>query len=140
MKEAGFVTLRFGYETGASRYASDRNRKSSRDELAGTIRILQDAGFDAKTIGIYVMAGLDGQLPQQVIGELDFVASVGAKVKPVYLSPVPGTPLFDRYAEKFPAIRFDPLWHNDTFFITQLPGWSFDAVESVRIRAAELNG
>ena len=39
--------------------------------------------------------------------------------------------LFERYAERYPAIRTDPLWHNDTFFITQLPGWGVEGVEEV---------
>jgi len=135
MKTAGFTTLRFGYESGAALHAGDTSGKSSREEARTGIASLLNAGFKGSGIGIYVMAGLPNQLPGQVLEEIDFLLSLGVKPKPVWFSPVPGTRLFDHYAHKFPRLKTDPLWHNDVFFITQLPGWSWDAVEKVRERA-----
>jgi hypothetical protein len=135
MKIAGFATLRFGYESGATLHVGDTSGKSSREQARTGIACLLKAGFKAGSIGIYVMAGLPDQLPVQVLEEIDFLLSLGVKPKPVWLSPVPGTRLFEHYAHKYPQLKTDPLWHNDVFFITQLPGWSWDAVEKVRQRA-----
>ena len=139
LKAAGFATLRFGYESSAASHRRDVSGKASRPGLIDKVSCAHNAGFARNEIGVYVMAGLWGQAPAQVLEEMEFVASCGALVKPVYLSPVPGTPLFERYAAQFPQIKTDPLWHNDVFFITQLDGWSWDDVERVRIRAKELN-
>jgi hypothetical protein len=139
LKTAGFAALRFGYESGAAEYGADTSMKITRQEAKEKIGFLAKAGFDKSDIGVYVMAGLPGQMPLQVIEEVAFVASLGVKAKPVSCSPVPGTPLFERYAQQFPQLRTDPLWHNDTFFITQLPGWNWDAVEALRLKTAELN-
>ena len=135
----GFVTLRFGYESGDPHHAADRNSKITRREVGQKTAHLIKDGFRGKDIGVYVMAGLEGQKPSDVIEEIEFIASLGVQAKPVYLSPVPTTPLFERYSEAFPQLRTDPLWHNDVFFITQLPGWSVEAVEEIRTRVAELN-
>jgi hypothetical protein len=139
LKAAGFATLRFGYESGAASQSSDISEKINRKDLGEKIACVRSAGFAPEELGVYVMAGLWGQPPSQVLEEMEFVASCGVKVKPVFLSPVPGTPLFERYARLFPQIKTDPLWHNDVFFITKIDKWDWEAVEKVRIRAKELN-
>jgi hypothetical protein len=139
LKAAGFATLRFGYESGLSGYGSDTSAKTTRREVKEKIACLKNAGFEKKEIGVYVMAGLEGQEPSAVVEEIEFIASLGVQAKPVYLSPVPGTALFERYALRFPQIRVDPFWHNDMFFITRLPGWSWEAVETIRSKVNELN-
>jgi hypothetical protein len=136
MKAAGFGMLRFGYESSATVHAGDTSAKISRKEADARITSLLNAGFDGNRIGVYVMAGLPGQTPNQVLEEIDFLLDCGVKPKPVWLSPVPGTRLFDHYAREFPSIKTDPLWHNDMFFVTQLPGWSWEAMEKIRARAA----
>jgi len=140
MKESGFVTLRFGYESGNTKYRKETSSKAGKKELAEKIHLITSAGFDAKDIGVYVMGGLPGQQVQEMLEELDFVSSLHVNVKPVFLSPVPGTPLFDHYAATFPRLHEDPLFHNDIFFITQLPGWSYSAVEEIKNAARSCNG
>jgi hypothetical protein len=139
MKAAGFTTLRFGYESGAPEHTREVSAKSSRGEAVEKIACLKLAGYDGNDIGIYVMAGLPGQTVQQVLDEIDFFLDAGVKPKPVWLSPVPGTRLFDHYAITYPQIVTNPLWHNDMFFITQLPGWGWEATEEIRERARKTN-
>jgi radical SAM superfamily enzyme YgiQ (UPF0313 family) len=139
MREAGFVTLRFGYESGAGQFSKYTAGKSSHEEIVEKIAIVAHAGFDMARCGVYVMGGLDGQLPRDMLSEMDFVASLGIRVQPVFISPVPGTVLFKTFAQKFPQLLNNPLWHNDTFFITQLPGWGEQEVEEVRMKAKKLN-
>jgi hypothetical protein len=137
MKAMGFTTIRFGYESGAAGFGEDTSAKATRKEMKEKISSLEKAGFDKSDIGVYIMAGLEDQKPGQVIDEVEFVTSLGVRAKPVYLSPVPGTRLFERYAATFPQLRTDPLWHNDMFFITQLPGWDWEAVEMIRAKVYE---
>ncbi len=139
MKVCGFVTLRFGYESSSIKHTQDTNAKADRNELEEKTRLIKAAGFSSKDIGVYIMAGLPDQTVEDVIDELSFIASLGIQVKPVFLSPVPHTKLFNYYTETLPQLTQDPLFHNDTFFITQLPGWGYDAMEEVKGKAQELN-
>ena len=139
MKKCGFVTLRFGYESGDIKHQKEISAKTSRKQIAQKINIIKSAGFKSNDIGIYVMGGLPNQKVEDLLEELSFIASLNVKVKPVFLSPVPHTPLFEYYAESFPQLRHEPLSHNDIFFITQLPGWDYSVIEEVKSRARELN-
>ncbi len=139
LKDAGFRTLRFGYESSAGKHKIDTCGKIMRNEVAQKISIIKKCGFISSEIGIYIMAGLKDQRPQEVMEEMDFIGSLGINVKPVFLSPVPGTALFEYYANQFPLLRKDPLWHNDSFFITKLPGWDSEKIEEIRLKARKLN-
>ncbi len=139
MHSCGFHTLRFGYETSIEKFKKETNYKTNRKQLAEKITLSISAGFQPKDVGIYVMAGLAGQVLEDVLDELAFVASLGVMVKPVFLSPVPHTPLFNYYANIYPQLKTNHHFHNDTFFVTQLPGWSYEAVEEVKVKAREFN-
>ncbi len=139
MKLSGFHTLRFGYESGSVRHMLDTSAKVNRKELADKITLVKSSGFAPADMGVYVMAGLPGQTIADVMDETSFVSSLGIPVKPVFLSPVPHTQLFSRYAKRFPLLTTDPLSHNDTFFITQLPEWSYAAMEEVKSKVREMN-
>lgn len=139
MKKCGFVTLRFGYESGDIKYQKETSAKISREQLAQKITLIKSVGFKPKDIGIYIMGGFPGQKVGDLLEELSFIASLNVKVKPVFLSPVPHTPLFEYYVKAFPQLRHNPLFHNDLFFITQLPGWSYSALGEIKSKTRELN-
>ncbi len=138
MIEAGFTTFRFGYESGDKKHLRDTSAKVSFNELENKIGIIKKYCSDKDT-GVYVMGGLRDQTPQQMLNEMDYVGSMGIKVKPVFISPVPGTSLYQYYLGHFPLLESDPLWHNDSFFITCLPSWNAEAVEAVREKAKKIN-
>jgi Fe-S oxidoreductase len=131
MSQSGFRTLRFGYESGDKRYRADTNGKVSKKELEEKIAYILKSGFTGADVGVYVMAGLINQTPGDVLRDMEFVASQRVKVKPVFLSPVPHTPLFKHYAVHYPRLETDPLFHNDSFFIAQLPGWDHAGMQQV---------
>ena len=139
MATLGFCTLRFGYESGDDRFMGDINGKISQHELREKTRMLFGHGFSSSNIGVYVMAGLIGQNPDDVMDDISFIASLKVKAKPVFFSPVPNTKLFDRYLSRYPLLKTDPLFHNDSFFTAQLPGWDFDAMQSIVDYAKKLN-
>lgn len=139
MMQAGFETLRFGYESGLSQHQSAVSGKVDRSQLENKISVALESGFTGKQIGVYVMGGLPRQTPNDLCEEMNFIHSLGVSVKPVFISPVPGTELFRQYAIQFPAILSDPLWHNDTFFITNLESWDDSGIEMIRQKARALN-
>jgi hypothetical protein len=137
MQRAGFTTLRFGYESGAFKHRHFTGGKADGALLGEKLRLVSQ--FEFKDTGVYVMGGLPGSSPAEMADEIHSIASYGTKVKPVFLSPVPGTELFHAYLSRFPALATDPLWHNDTFFVTQLETWGDAAVEMIRVLARKLN-
>jgi hypothetical protein len=139
MKRAGVETLRFGYETGAPCRRAHTSSKTSRKIIARAARMLDTSGYGPGKAGVYLMAGFPGQTPADMLNEMEFLHSLGFTIKPVFLSPVPHTGLFGHYLRDFPALASDPLMHNDTYFITRLPGWTWDTVQRTIGRAKEMN-
>jgi len=139
MRKAGFETLRLGYESGLGRYDADTRSKAGYDALRRASGLIRNAGFTGRRTGVYIMAGLWGQREEEVIEEMTAVAALGLTVKPVFLSPAPGSELFGTYSKQFPELALDPHWHNDIFFITKLPGWDWAAAERVKAAARKLN-
>lgn len=139
LAETGFRTLRFGYESGNRRFKHDTNGKSERALVAQKVGHLFKHGFCRKDIGIYVMAGLPGQKHDEVIEEVEFIGSLGVQAKPVFLSPVPFTGLYEQYKVRFPEIAINPLLHNDIYFVTIMDGWSWEQAEEVREAARRVN-
>jgi hypothetical protein len=131
MRSGGFKTLRFGYESGSKAFIRDTGGKVCKEELEKKTGLALGAGFCGGDMGVYVMAGLAGQSPRDVAEEIKFVASLSVKAKPVFFSPVPKTPLFEKYSRQFPKLLETPLSHNDTFFILGLPGWDASAVQEI---------
>lgn len=139
MKKMGFKTLRFGYESGNSRYKDYTGFKTEREEIKEKVNLILGSGFPAKDIGIYVMGGLPDQTPNQMYDDINFISSLGVKAKPVFISPVPGTSIYNYYSEIYPEIKSDPRLQNDIFFITKLKGWDQDNLEKIRKDILTLN-
>jgi len=135
-KALNTATLRFGYESSVKRYRRATGQKISQDILKEKAALLNDAGL-LQICAAYVMAGLPDQTVEDVFDEIDTVNSLGLQAKPVFVSPVPKTAMFKYYSKRYPQITADPLWHNDTFFITKLEGWNEEAVNKVKKRCKE---
>ena len=139
MAKCGFKTIRLGYESGNLQYRNETSAKTSRQELAVKITLLHSRGIALSDVGVYVMAGLPGQKPAEVLEDIRTISSLRVKVKPVFISPVPGTPVFATYASRFPELATDFLTHNDTYFITTLPGWDYESLLRIKEAAKEAN-
>lgn len=139
MKQAGFTTVRFGYESGLDKFLDQTTQKASREQLSNALNIMLACGFTPDQLGVYIMGGLWEQKPQDMMEDLEFCNSLGVLVKPVWYSPVPHTPLFKRYATISPQILADPRSHNDTWFITSLPNWSENVVQEIILSSKRFN-
>ncbi len=134
-----FHTLRFGYESSRYRYQTHTSHKTDESTLARVARLLHEYGYQGNRSGIYVMAGLPGQTPRMVADEIEAISCCAIHVKPVFLSPVPHTPLYRHYATAIPDITTDPRRHNDTVFIPSLAQWDHIAVEQIKQMAVTRN-
>lgn len=139
MKLIGFKTLRFGYESGNKKHKDHTGYKTEQKEIANRVEILLSAGFPAKDIGIYVMGGLPDQTPKNMMEDIKFIHSLGVKAKPVFISPVPKTPLYNFYRQQFKILEEDPRSQNDMFFITQLKDWGIERVNEIKSEILKLN-
>ena len=134
---SGFTTLRFGYESGYGKHAGQTGAKADCTLLQEKLELVNR--FPFPDTGVYIMGGLPRSTPSEMMAEMRQTALSGVSVKPVFLSPVPGTPVFREYASRYAQLLTDPLWQNDSFFVTQLGGWGAGAVEEIRRCARELN-
>ncbi len=136
MKEAGFKTLRFGYETDSP----DQNSgKAGLHDLNKLSEMLRSSGFSRNECGVYIMAGIPGISPEDVKTEIDYAVSLGLRIKPVFLSPVPGTEVFRSFSEEYPILRNNPLSHNDLFFSTLLSDWDYETIDWIKNYARDRN-
>jgi len=113
--EAGFQTLRFGFETADSSLSTRIGHKIGQNEFSLRIQDLFQAGFRTDQIGIYLLAGLPGQSPESVEESIRFVRSCGLRANLCEYSPVPGTPLYaDAKLESMLDLDADPFFQNNT--------------------------
>jgi molybdenum cofactor biosynthesis enzyme MoaA len=140
MRQARFATLRLSLETADPERQKDSGGKVSNDELAAAIGHLRAAGFGPREVGVYVLIGRPGETLQEIIDSLVFVHRCGARIKLAQYSPIPGTEEFERSAAQVPALREEPLLHNNTIYPLQTSGeLDFARYEQVKHLAEVLN-
>jgi hypothetical protein len=112
MRQAGFATVRLSLETVNPTRQRGTGAKVTTESFLEAVAHLQAAGFEAKQMGAYVLAGLPDQPLSEVETTIQFVHRLGVQAKPALFSPIPGTPDGDR---ALPA-GADPLLHNNTVY------------------------
>jgi len=114
LKAANFRTIRIGFETADPTLQNKLGGKTTNRELEAALGNLEDAGFNPREIGVYILAGLPGQDPENVEESIRFVHAAGAQSRLAEYSPVPGTPLFEK-AKRLSNLDLDePVNHNKT--------------------------
>ncbi len=117
LRRAGFVTLRFSFETVNPRRQQDMGAKVSADDLARALDYLERAGFQRQEVGVYLLMGLPGQDLQEVAESVLFVANLGARVHLACFSPIPGTREYQRAVEGgLLSAVVDPLLCNESVY------------------------
>ncbi|OPX21145.1 MAG: hypothetical protein BZ151_00325 [Desulfobacca sp. 4484_104] len=116
LKKANFSTLRLGLETtalGPKRLDS----KVQAGDLEQALAALQEAGFGADEIGVYLLIGLPHQEDTAIVDAIRQVRSLGATPVLAQYSPIPHTAL---WSEALRVSRYDlesePLFHNNSIF------------------------
>ena len=132
LKKAGFVTIRFGFETVNPERHRALDGKVEAEELRQTLAYMKEAGFRSEELGVYLLWGLPNQDFEEVLLSARFVASCGGSPYLAEYSPIPGT---DLYQEALQVSRYpleeDPLFHNNTVFpCLKDPDW--EKIEEIK--------
>jgi len=122
---AGFITIRFGFETSNPFMQRETGGKTTSDHLRMAVRSLSRAGYRPDQIGIYLLCGLPGQAPSDVQESIHFVTSCGARPLLAEYSPIPGTPLWESAKASSPyPLGEEPLFHNNTLLPCMNGEWT----------------
>ncbi len=123
LKEKGFKTLRLSVESFDEKRQKESSFKISFSYFERAMKNLVDAGFSKNEIGVYILAGLPGQTPDDVIRTVKKLKEFPCKIKIAEYSPIPGTIDFEISKNLYPDINLDePLNHNNSIF----PLWNFE--------------
>jgi radical SAM superfamily enzyme YgiQ (UPF0313 family) len=116
LKRAHFATLRLGVETTA--LGPERlDPKIQPGELEEALANLQEAGFQQKEIGVYLLIGLPGQGEEEIVASIRRVKELGGTPVLAQYSPIPGTALWPQaVATSRYDLQSDPLFHNNSIF------------------------
>ncbi len=138
LRQAGFVTIRFGFETANPERHRQLDGKVEAEELAQTLAYMREAGFERAQLGVYLLWGLPEQDFSEVLSSAAFVSSCRGTPYLAEYSPIPGTSLYEeaRRLSRYPLDE-DPLFHNNTAFPC-LPTPDWEAIEEVKRRVRAL--
>jgi radical SAM superfamily enzyme YgiQ (UPF0313 family) len=138
MHQAGFRTIRLGFETSDEVGQRDSGRKVTNPGLKQALAALFGAGFAVGDVMVYVMIGRPNQSEDEVVASIRFVHGCGARVSLSQFSPIPGTVDYER-AVAHGLCPDEPLLANKSVYPLRAMGMSFDAYEGLRRIAKEGN-
>jgi radical SAM superfamily enzyme YgiQ (UPF0313 family) len=117
MKRAGVAEIRLGLESASEEFHRQYDGKVSTEQFLETVSLLKEAGYEAKDISVYLLAGLPGQEAGEVEASIRFVQPTGVKVRIAEYSPVPSTQLWKESVRDCPfPLEEEPLFHNNSLF------------------------
>jgi radical SAM superfamily enzyme YgiQ (UPF0313 family) len=127
MRQVGFATIRLGLETASYKRQLTTGNKVSNEEFHAAVKNLQQAGYSPREIGTYILAGLPGQVREEVEEAIRFVRECGARPYLAEYSPIPGTPLWEEAVRVSPFdLPGEPLFHNNTILPCRWKGLDWD--------------
>jgi hypothetical protein len=138
--QAGFKTIRFGFETANMARHRDMDGKICEGDLIQAIKCLRQAGFETKEIGVYILSGLPGQEWREVAYSIDYVKAAGGMPYLAEYSPIPGSPLWPKAVEtaRFP-IAADPIYQNNSLFPCA-GDFSWETVQRIKMQVRAARG
>ena len=140
MRRAGFREIRLGYESDSPGFHETLDRKFDPQQAGEAIEMLRLAGFEARQILAYVLAGLPGQHRQEVEHSIRSAAALGVGVQVAEFSPVPGSALWDSCVRASAlALEEEPLTHNNSLLPLEWEGLKRSDLEQLKRLARELS-
>lgn len=131
--KAGFVTLRFGFESSDSETQTRTGGKVSNRDFVRALQSLKKAGYAGRDIGIYLLCGLPGQKASEIRESIRFVKACGARPILAEFSPIPGTSLWESSLRNsvYP-LGDEPLFHNNTLLPCRSGELSFEEYQALK--------
>jgi radical SAM superfamily enzyme YgiQ (UPF0313 family) len=123
MYQTAFRTIRLSYETINKNRQSEMSNKISNEAMIEAVQHLANAGYQKKNIEAYIIMGLPGQPPEEVLESMIFVNNLGIQIRLASYSPIHGTRDFARsVSEGLIDENIDPLLTNKSIFPLQPSG------------------
>ena len=133
MKRAGFHTIRLGLETTAFEGRQSMDRKVTEAEFVRTVGHLKAAGFGARQVGAYLLAGLPDQDFTGVEKSIALVKQAGVTPVIAHYTPIPGTPMWPQaVAASRYDLEADPIFTNNAIFPCQNETFSWEALTRLK--------
>lgn len=136
MVKLGFTGFRLSLETTDAARGEATGGKVVKEEVASAVESLTRAGADPASIGVYLLIGLPGQATGEVEESIRFVRGLGVRPYLAEFSPIPGTVEWEKAKSAgFLGDDTEPLWTNNSLYLTHLGGWSEDEVRRLKTLA-----
>jgi hypothetical protein len=133
LHRAGVKTLRLGLESADESLQKATGGKTSRNDFTRAALALKTAGYTAREVGAYILAGLPGQSAQSVRDSILFVKDHGLRPYITEYSPIPGTDFWEKAVACSPfPIDHEPLFHNNSLLPCQSPSFTIDDLETLK--------
>ncbi len=130
---SGFKTIRLGLETTHLDHQKNWGGKVDNALFLSAVSRLLSAGFTADQVGVYLLAGLPGQTPEEVAQAIEAVRGAGAMPYLSEYSPVPGTVMWrEAVADCRHDLEAEPLFHNNSFFACRRPGFTHGDLSTLK--------
>jgi len=134
MFQAGFKTIRFGFETSNIKIQMATGGKVTNEHLKEAVMHLKRAGYQSRDIGVYLLCGLPGQEAEEVIESIEYVKACGARPMITEYSPIPGTDLWEAsVAASSYDISGEPLFHNNSLLPCQWEKLTFPMYQELKL-------
>lgn len=139
LHEAGFATLRLGFESLAAGILRRSDGKVKKRQMVDAVSNLELAGYRRGQIGAYLLFGYPGQTLKDMETSLAFISDLGLVPHLAVFSPVPGTADFmELQRQGVLSIPIDLLETNKTYFLYQKSGFSAEEILQVKETAAAI--
>ncbi len=133
MFRAGFHTVRLGLETTAFEERQTMDRKVTEAEFVRTVKHLTAAGFSARQVGAYLLAGLPDQDFTQIEDSIALVKQAGVTPVIAHYTPIPGTPMWPQaVAASRYDLQADPIFTNNAIFPCQSEQFSWEVLTRLK--------
>ena len=133
MMAAGCKTIRLGLETADATRQKQTGGKVVTEEFMRAAGFLRTAGFTAREVGVYILAGLPDQEAREVFNTIEMVKEAGLRPVIAEYSPIPGTALWNRAVAISPfPIAAEPLFHNNTLLPCQWEKFTVSDLEKLK--------
>jgi radical SAM superfamily enzyme YgiQ (UPF0313 family) len=139
MYRAGFQTVRLGLETADPGGQARTGGKITNEAFEAAVEALKEAGFTGREVAAYLLVGMPGQSPDEVLASIRFVHRCGIQVRLSEFSPIPGTPDGKTGGQEAEPAEDEPLLHNNSFFAASVLPEPWITIEKIKQRAREGN-
>jgi radical SAM superfamily enzyme YgiQ (UPF0313 family) len=140
MRQAGFKTVRLGFETVDLARQHGTGAKVTNSDLERAVALFKECGFTKNELGVYLMYGLPGQDLSEVTEGVSFLQKLDVKIYLAEFSPVRGTRSWNELIQNgIITDTLDPLLTNNTVFPFLYSGYDAGAVQSLKLAVKVYN-